>query len=144
MDSALVCHECSDKGLMGDTSQPHNYPPSHRQHKQTPRRTEDLLPENSPWRKSKPWTRDVRCIVWCNWSLLSSAVQTYEEIRDSIVSYKLLKKSGISHINILLIGEVGAGKSSFFNSVNSVFRGYVTSLANAGSMGKSVTTQVTI
>ena len=60
------------------------------------------------------------------------------------MSYKLLKKSGISHINILLIGEVGAGKSSFFNSVNSVFRGYVTSLANAGSMGKSVTTQVTI
>ena len=58
------------------------------------------------------------------------------------MSYKLLKKSGISHINILLIGEVGAGKSSFFNSVNSVFRGYVTSLANAGSMGKSVTTQV--
>jgi len=57
------------------------------------------------------------------------------------VSYKLLKQSGISHINVLLVGEVGAGKSSFFNTVNSVFRGYVTSLANAGSLGRSVTTQ---
>ena len=61
---------------------------------------------------------------------------------ESIISYKLLKQCEISNINVLLLGEIGAGKSSFFNSVNSVFRGFVTSLASAGSMQRSVTTQV--
>jgi len=88
------------------------------------RSTEPLLPDASPWRKVKPWSKE-----------------TYEEIKESIISYKLLKESDISNINVLLLGEIGAGKSSFFNSVNSVFRGFVTSLASAGSMQRSVTTQ---
>ncbi|KAK2835319.1 hypothetical protein Q5P01_015803 [Channa striata] len=37
--------------------------------------------------------------------------------------------------------EVGAGKSSFINSVNSVFRGHVTNLTIAGSSTQSLTTQ---
>uniref|UniRef100_A0AAV2JJ02 G domain-containing protein n=1 Tax=Knipowitschia caucasica TaxID=637954 RepID=A0AAV2JJ02_KNICA len=40
-----------------------------------------------------------------------------------------------------MVGQVGAGKSSFFNSINSVFRGNMTSQAIAGTAGKSVTTQ---
>lgn len=43
---------------------------------------------------------------------------------------------------VLLVGPVGAGKSSFFNSINSAFRGNMTSQAIAGTAGKSVTTQV--
>ncbi|KAE8294008.1 Interferon-induced protein 44-like [Larimichthys crocea] len=49
--------------------------------------------------------------------------------------------SSVSQLRVLLIGPVGAGKSSFFNSINSVFRGHVTSQAIAGSSTSSLTTQ---
>ncbi|XP_060082945.1 interferon-induced protein 44-like [Ylistrum balloti] len=63
---------------------------------------------------------------------------------DEVESYWPLKKFGVSeealeHVNILFIGPIGAGKSSFLNSVESVFRGHVTMSAAAGSRGKSVT-----
>ncbi|RXM31429.1 hypothetical protein EOD39_7006 [Acipenser ruthenus] len=44
-------------------------------------------------------------------------------------------------LRVLLVGPVGAGKSSFFNSVNSVFRGHVTNQAPAGSSATSLTTK---
>ncbi|XP_043941653.1 interferon-induced protein 44-like isoform X2 [Protopterus annectens] len=47
----------------------------------------------------------------------------------------------VPRIRVLLIGPVGVGKSSFFNSVNSVFRGHVTSQAIAGSASSSLTTK---
>ena len=50
--------------------------------------------------------------------------------------------SGVTQARVLLVGPVGAGKSSFFNSINSVFRGHMTSQAISGVCGKSVTTQV--
>ncbi|XP_071777671.1 interferon-induced protein 44-like isoform X2 [Centroberyx gerrardi] len=59
---------------------------------------------------------------------------------DSIKLYKPTHSS-VSQARVLLIGPVGAGKSSFFNSINSVFRGHVTSQAIAGSSGTSLTTQ---
>ena len=60
---------------------------------------------------------------------------------DSIRSYKPMVSS-VSQVQVLLIGAVGAGKSSFFNSINSVFRGHVTSQAITGSSTTSLTTQV--
>ncbi|XP_036303193.2 interferon-induced protein 44 [Pipistrellus kuhlii] len=53
---------------------------------------------------------------------LLSAIRTYKPSRDLV-----------NQIRILLLGPVGAGKSSFFNSVKSVFRGYVTHQAVVGS-----------
>lgn len=50
--------------------------------------------------------------------------------------------SSVSQARVLLLGPVGAGKSSFFNSINSVFSGHVTSQAISGSSSTSVTTQV--
>ncbi len=50
--------------------------------------------------------------------------------------------SSVKQARILLVGPVGAGKSSFFNSINSVFKGYVSSQANTGTAGTSLTTQV--
>ncbi|XP_030630439.1 interferon-induced protein 44-like [Chanos chanos] len=47
----------------------------------------------------------------------------------------------VKQARMLLVGPVGAGKSSFFNSVSSVFRGHVTSQANTGSAGTSLTTE---
>ncbi|XP_016103955.1 interferon-induced protein 44-like [Sinocyclocheilus grahami] len=49
--------------------------------------------------------------------------------------------SSVKEARILLVGPVGAGKSSFFNSINSAFKGYVSSQANTGTAGTSLTTQ---
>ncbi|CAK6984151.1 interferon-induced protein 44-like [Scomber scombrus] len=76
----------------------------------------------------KPW----RTIVW------ESAKR--KELMESIQFYKPMVDS-VSQIRVLLIGAVGAGKSSFFNSINSVFRGHVTNQATAGSSSTSLTTQ---
>ncbi|KAF7659691.1 hypothetical protein LDENG_00294790 [Lucifuga dentata] len=76
----------------------------------------------------KPW----RTIVW------ESGKR--KELMDSIRTYKPMFSS-VSQARVLLIGPVGAGKSSFFNSVNSVFRGYVTNQAIAGCAKTSLTTK---
>ncbi|XP_070687688.1 interferon-induced protein 44-like [Pempheris klunzingeri] len=76
----------------------------------------------------KPW----RPMVWEN--------EKRTEMMDSIKLYCPIESS-VSQIRVLLIGPVGAGKSSFFNSINSVFRGHVTSQAIAGCSGTSLTTQ---
>ncbi|XP_069117152.1 interferon-induced protein 44-like [Argopecten irradians] len=67
-----------------------------------------------------------------------------QKLMEDVESYWPLKDFGVDeealqHINILFIGPIGAGKSSFLNSVESVFRGHVTMSATAGSRGKSVT-----
>ncbi|XP_030583942.1 interferon-induced protein 44-like [Archocentrus centrarchus] len=76
----------------------------------------------------KPW----RTIMWES--------QKRKELIESIKSYKP-PVSSVTKARVLLIGPVGAGKSSFFNSVNSVFRGHVTSQAISGSSTTSLTTQ---
>ena len=68
--------------------------------------------------------------------------QVYETLKAEIVTHKLTKTAGINNINVLLVGEISAGKSSFFNSMESVFAGYVTTRANAGMAERSLTTQV--
>ncbi|XP_067440090.1 interferon-induced protein 44-like isoform X2 [Thunnus thynnus] len=76
----------------------------------------------------KPW----RTIVWES--------EERKELMDRIRSYKPMVSS-VPQCRVLLIGAVGAGKSSFFNSLNSVFRGHVTSQAISGSSTTSLTTQ---
>uniref|UniRef100_A0A3Q2TAV7 Interferon-induced protein 44-like n=1 Tax=Fundulus heteroclitus TaxID=8078 RepID=A0A3Q2TAV7_FUNHE len=63
-----------------------------------------------------------------------------KELMESIKNFKP-PVSSVSQARVLLIGQVGAGKSSFFNSINSVFRGHVTSQAISGSSPTSLTTQ---
>lgn len=62
------------------------------------------------------------------------------QMMDSVKKYKPTSSS-VSQVRVLLIGPVGAGKSSFFSSIKSVFSGYVTNLAIAGSSATSLTTQ---
>ncbi|XP_073331975.1 interferon-induced protein 44-like [Pagrus major] len=76
----------------------------------------------------KPW----RTVIWES--------ETRTELMESIKSYKPTVSS-VSQAQVLFIGPVGAGKSSFFNSINSVFRGHVTSQAISGSSTSSLTTQ---
>ncbi|GAA6235325.1 interferon-induced protein 44-like [Lates japonicus] len=76
----------------------------------------------------RPW----RTIIWES--------EKRKELIESIKTYKPIVNS-VPQVRVLLIGPVGAGKSSFFNSINSVFRGHVTSQAIAGSSTTSLTTQ---
>ncbi|XP_067271952.1 interferon-induced protein 44-like isoform X2 [Pseudorasbora parva] len=76
--------------------------------------------------QEKPW----RNVLWT----------AEDELMESIRNHKPMMTS-VSRVRILMIGPVGAGKSSFFNSINSVFMGRITSKAMSGSAGTSLTTQ---
>ncbi|XP_070765711.1 interferon-induced protein 44-like [Enoplosus armatus] len=77
-----------------------------------------------------PW----RPMVWEN--------EMRTKMMDSIKTYSPMSSSvDLSQVRVLLIGPVGAGKSSFFNSISSVFRGHVTNQAIAGCSTSSLTTQ---
>ncbi|XP_013862748.1 interferon-induced protein 44 isoform X1 [Austrofundulus limnaeus] len=77
----------------------------------------------------RPW----RTVIW-------DSYEKRTELMETIRTYKPIARS-VSQIRVLMIGPVGAGKSSFFNSINSVFRGHVTSHAISGSSTTSLTTQ---
>lgn len=47
--------------------------------------------------------------------------QEFEKLVEKVVEYQPPEESGVGRINILLMGGVGAGKSSFTSSVDSVF-----------------------
>ncbi|XP_017272034.1 interferon-induced protein 44-like [Kryptolebias marmoratus] len=77
---------------------------------------------------AKPW----RNIQW--------TAENRKKLMTSIKSYKPDIKT-VTQARVLLVGAVGAGKSSFFNSVNSAFRGNMTCQAISGTAGTSVTSQ---
>lgn len=64
-----------------------------------------------------------------------------QTLKKAIESYKP-EINVVKQAKVLLIGPVGAGKSSFFNSINSAFRGNMTCQAIAGTADRSVTNQV--
>ncbi|KAK9979347.1 hypothetical protein ABG768_012779 [Culter alburnus] len=76
----------------------------------------------------KPW----RNILW--------TAKQREELMELIRNHKPIM-AYVSRVRILMIGPIGAGKSSFFNSINSIFMGHVTNKAMSGSAGTSVTTK---
>uniref|UniRef100_A0A8C2PU40 TLDc domain-containing protein n=1 Tax=Cyprinus carpio TaxID=7962 RepID=A0A8C2PU40_CYPCA len=78
--------------------------------------------------EQKPW----RNVLW--------TAERKDKLMETIRNYKPLVTS-VSRVRILMIGPVGAGKSSFFNSINSIFMGRITSKAMSGSAGTSLTTQ---
>ncbi|XP_055073503.2 interferon-induced protein 44-like isoform X1 [Misgurnus anguillicaudatus] len=78
--------------------------------------------------EDKPW----RDMLW--------TAERREELVKIIKDHKPLASS-VNRVRILMIGPVGAGKSSFFNSINSIFMGHVTNKAMTGSSSTSLTTQ---
>ncbi|XP_060566680.1 interferon-induced protein 44-like [Ruditapes philippinarum] len=79
-----------------------------------------------PWRKIKSWNE-----------------QFLNELTEDIVSFKPIPDLKVTDARILIIGPVGAGKSSFFNTINSIFRGRITQKARSGSAEQSLTTAYT-
>jgi predicted GTPase len=69
-------------------------------------------------------------------------VKKAKELKEKLTAYKPVTEADTASANILLIGQIGAGKSSFFNSINSIFNGKITSKACSGRFEHSVTTYV--
>nr|XP_039268467.1 interferon-induced protein 44-like isoform X1 [Styela clava]XP_039268468.1 interferon-induced protein 44-like isoform X1 [Styela clava] len=67
------------------------------------------------------------------WRTLSWDEQTRSTLIESIREYKPLNQVGVSAARILLLGPVNVGKSSYFNTINSIFRNHVTAQAAVGS-----------
>ncbi|XP_065936898.1 interferon-induced protein 44 [Magallana gigas] len=85
----------------------------------------DGLPDDeleSPWRDSSEWNSE-----------------TFQELKEFVANYEPLEEMKIPEVNILLIGQVGAGKSSFLNTINSIFKGGISSRACTGSAENSLT-----
>ncbi|ROL55144.1 Interferon-induced protein 44 [Anabarilius grahami] len=72
--------------------------------------------------------------------IINNVFRTKEALLSTISGWKP-SVSSVKQARILLVGPVGAGKSSFFNSINSVFKGYVSIQANTGTAGTSLTTR---
>nr|XP_034306897.1 interferon-induced protein 44-like [Crassostrea gigas] len=58
--------------------------------------------------------------------------QTFQELKEFVANYKPFEETKITEVNILLIGPAGAGKSSFLNTINTIFKGEMSSRACTG------------
>lgn len=70
-------------------------------------------------------THCLKCVVYC-------AQRSREELIEKVESYTPAG-GAVSEARVLLLGPVGAGKSSFISSVQSVFSGRVLNRAMVGS-----------
>ena len=63
-------------------------------------------------------------------------------MKAEIETHRIVGEAGIKNINVLLVGEISSGKSSFFNTVESVFAGHVRTRADTGTDDTSLTKKV--
>ncbi|KAL3872713.1 hypothetical protein ACJMK2_035919 [Sinanodonta woodiana] len=77
----------------------------------------------SPWRKSQPWKQE-----------------SLNQLVESLENYEPPDTLKIPETQILMVGPVGAGKSSFVNTINSIFKGRITQKGYSGSAEHSLTT----
>ncbi|XP_061167732.1 interferon-induced protein 44-like isoform X2 [Saccostrea echinata] len=66
-------------------------------------------------------------------------LQTYQKLKEFIMRYEPFEEADVPVSNILLLGQVDAGKSSFLNTINSIFKGKISSRACSGSAENSLT-----
>ncbi|CAC5374209.1 unnamed protein product [Mytilus coruscus] len=83
----------------------------------------------TPWREMDLPTWDSKLQ-----ELLKRDIEEYWPLREMGVA-----ENTIPYVNVLLLGPVGSGKSSFFNTLNSIFRGRLSIQARAGSSDSSLT-----
>ncbi|KAH3892853.1 hypothetical protein DPMN_016986 [Dreissena polymorpha] len=75
-----------------------------------------------PWRKTPEWNKKY-----------------LETLTEEIVSFKPCCEMGLSEVRILMLGPVGMGKSSFYNTINSVFKGRISQSAPCGISANGIT-----
>ncbi|XP_052212383.1 interferon-induced protein 44-like [Dreissena polymorpha] len=66
------------------------------------------------------------------YGVYGSASWYLETLTEDIVSFKPSGKLGLSDVRILMLGPVGTGKSSFYNTIDSVFKGRISRSAPCG------------
>ncbi|XP_052678117.1 interferon-induced protein 44-like [Crassostrea angulata] len=69
--------------------------------------------------------------------------KTLDSLKEFIRSFQPKEELNVPEVNILLVGQVGAGKSSVVNTINSVWKGEISSRSWAGSSEHSLTTSFT-
>ncbi|XP_078607811.1 interferon-induced protein 44-like [Branchiostoma floridae x Branchiostoma japonicum] len=84
---------------------------------------EKLLPEGKEWR--------LQNVLWNN--------EERERRKQIVAGYKPPANSSVSQVNIQLYGQVGSGKSSFLNTINSIYKGRVSAQAMTGNQPTSLT-----
>lgn len=67
-----------------------------------------------------------------------------QDLKRDVEEYAPLEETGLEQVKVLLTGQVTAGKSSFINTIISIFKGAISSQAPSGSTKKSLTTKVKI
>ncbi|XP_013410359.1 interferon-induced protein 44-like [Lingula anatina] len=72
-------------------------------------------------------------------TLLTGAVR--DSLLDRLLSFSTPSPTKVPAARLLLVGSVVAGKSSFFNTVSSVFKGEIRSQAATGTTPHSLTTK---
>ncbi|XP_060558197.1 interferon-induced protein 44-like isoform X1 [Ruditapes philippinarum] len=60
-------------------------------------------------------------------------------MKDDLIRFTPKEDPSVTRTRILMIGLVGAGKSSFYNTIDSVFRNRITQRATCGSAEESLT-----
>lgn len=109
-----------------------------------------------PWRDSPVWDSQVIKILilvfWCcsfkNQIIYAQIFafwfdfQTLEGLKDFIRSFQPKADLNVPEVNILLVGQVGAGKSSVVNTINSIWKGEISTRSWAGSSDHSLTASV--
>ncbi|KAM9500919.1 interferon-induced protein 44-like [Clarias gariepinus] len=83
---------------------------------------------------------ELRPLMEKQWRNIEWSIEKRKSVIDAILRWTP-SVSSVQKARVLLVGPVGAGKSSFFNSIDSVFKGHVSSRANTGITGTSLTTQ---
>ena len=63
-------------------------------------------------------------------------------VQDTDLSQLFYLRCVFFQANILFLGSLGVGKSSFYNTLNAGFQGYTSMKAISGSGPRSVTTEV--
>ncbi|XP_073670473.1 uncharacterized protein [Paramisgurnus dabryanus] len=101
-------------------------------------RPEWVAPSQAEPEFHEPWRK-------IDWKSTNEHTSQRDDLKKKLEEFSLSNED-VKYIKILVAGEIGAGKSSFINSVNSVFQQRISSLALVSSSvgkSKSFTTKLT-
>ncbi len=69
-------------------------------------------------------------------------VATRDTLAKKIMKFKAPASANVPRVNALIFGPAGSGKSSFMNTVDSIFQGRISRLVEAGTATVSLTREL--